>query len=243
MQARLRWSKLGKLRFTSHRDMARIWERALRQAQVPVTYTQGFSPRAKLAFGLALPTTFESMSEYIDVSLNTVDVDVSAIAHGVTPFLPVGVEVTAAVPLERGETSLQQAVTSSTWLLAVAAEESAVSTWIDGVLAATEIVVTRERKGKAVTDDLRPAILSLEIAEPSLFDAASGVPSESVCIVADLATQPRALRPGELLDIFEPGFTFVRGRRLHQWIASAGARREPISLGAAATPHRESVCV
>lgn len=242
MQVRLRWVKLGKLRFTSHRDMARIWERALRQAQLPVTYTQGFSPRAKLAFGLALPTTYESMCEFIDVSLNTVDVDVSTIAQRVNPFLPVGVEVTAVAPVERGETSLQQAVTSSTWLLAVAADAMAVSTWIDSVLNAAEIVVTRERKGKEVTDDLRPAILSLAIAEPSMFDAASGVPNDCVCIVAELATQPRALRPGELLDIFEPGYTFVRGRRLHQWIASAGARREPISLGAAATPHRESVC-
>ena len=69
-QARLRYSKLGKLRFTSHRDMARIWERAVRRAQLPIAYSEGFSPRAKLSFGLALPTVFESRAEFVDLTLD-----------------------------------------------------------------------------------------------------------------------------------------------------------------------------
>ncbi len=44
-RVRLRFAKLGKVRFTSHRDVARIWERALRRAGLPVAYTEGFSPR------------------------------------------------------------------------------------------------------------------------------------------------------------------------------------------------------
>jgi len=237
MQARLRWQKLGKLRFTSHRDMARIWERALRQAQLPVAYTQGFSPRAKLAYGLALPTTFESVAEFIDVSFKTTDLDIETIVDRVNPNLPVGVEATGCARLEKGTTSLQQAVTSSTWLLTVSDEAEAVRAWIDDVLSAPEIQVTRERKGKQVTDDLRPAILSLATADS--VDEVSATDPTRVCIVAELGMQPRALRPSELLGIFEPTFTFVRGRRQHQWIASDGARREPVSVGAAAAPHRE----
>ena len=53
---RIRFSKLGKIRFTSHRDVARMWERALRRATLPVAYTEGFSPHPKLSFGLALST-------------------------------------------------------------------------------------------------------------------------------------------------------------------------------------------
>ena len=56
MRIRLRFRKQGKVRFTSHRDVARMWERALRRLQLPVAYTEGFSPRPKLSFGLALPT-------------------------------------------------------------------------------------------------------------------------------------------------------------------------------------------
>ena len=52
-RVRIRFSKLGKVRFTSHRDTARIWERALRRVEAPVAYTEGFSPRPRLSFGLA----------------------------------------------------------------------------------------------------------------------------------------------------------------------------------------------
>ena len=71
MKVRFRYSKLGKLRWTSQRDMARMWERALRKAAVPVAYTSGFSPRPKLSFGLALPTGCESLAEFLDVEVAT----------------------------------------------------------------------------------------------------------------------------------------------------------------------------
>src|SRR5690606_40985756 len=68
-RVRIRFSKLGKVRFTSHRDTARIWERALRRADLPVAYTEGFAPRPRVSFGLALPTGAESLGEYLDVDL------------------------------------------------------------------------------------------------------------------------------------------------------------------------------
>ncbi len=52
----VRYTKLGKVRFTSHRDAARLWERALRKAELPVAMSQGFTPRPRISFGLALPT-------------------------------------------------------------------------------------------------------------------------------------------------------------------------------------------
>ena len=70
MRLRIRFSKLGKVRFVGHRDVARIMERALRRCGVPVTYSEGFSPRLRMSFGLALPTCYESEAEYLDVPLN-----------------------------------------------------------------------------------------------------------------------------------------------------------------------------
>ena len=55
MRLRVRFQKLGKVRWTSHRDVARMWERACRRVQLPLAWTAGFSPRPKLSFGLALP--------------------------------------------------------------------------------------------------------------------------------------------------------------------------------------------
>ena len=50
--------------------MARIWERALRRTNLPVAYSEGFTPRPKLSFGLALSTGHESEGEYLDVDLD-----------------------------------------------------------------------------------------------------------------------------------------------------------------------------
>ena len=45
MRQRVRFAKHGKVRFLSHRDVARVWERALRRAGIRVAYSEGFSPR------------------------------------------------------------------------------------------------------------------------------------------------------------------------------------------------------
>ena len=69
-RVRFRFSKTGKVRFTSHRDVARMWERALRRSRLPVALSQGFSPPPLLSFGLALPTGCESRGEYLDARLD-----------------------------------------------------------------------------------------------------------------------------------------------------------------------------
>ena len=66
---RLRFSKRGKVRFVSHRDVARAFERAFRTSRLPLAFTLGFSPRPKVSFGLALSVGHESVAEYLDVEL------------------------------------------------------------------------------------------------------------------------------------------------------------------------------
>ncbi len=92
---RLRYAKEGKVRWTSHRDAARIWERALRRAGLAVAYTEGFSPRPRLHFGLALPTGYESDVELLEVDL-VEQPAVDDLPDRLTAALPVGFSVTAA---------------------------------------------------------------------------------------------------------------------------------------------------
>jgi radical SAM-linked protein len=234
MRYRIRFSKLGKIRFTSHRDVARIWERALRRATVSVAYSEGFSPRPKLSFGLALSTGHESLGEYLDVeSLGALDTE--ELPARLDPCLPVGFDVQAAAEVEPGIASLQQAVTSCTWRIEVTGVgEADLDARIERLLAADELVVTRERKGRPVTDDLRPAILSVSPAAQTAAGAE---------VVAELATQPRGLRPSELVSVVTDGDDALEeGRvcRLHQWVFVDGARREPLPLLSHATPTRHA---
>ena len=96
---RLRFSKAGKIRFTSHRDVARMWERALRRSGLPVAYSQGFSPHPLVSFGLALPTGCESDGEYLDVRLGAAragETPVAELPAALSALLPEGIEVQVA---------------------------------------------------------------------------------------------------------------------------------------------------
>src|SRR2546421_1452639 len=100
MRIRLRFAKTGKIRWTSHRDVARMWERAFRRVGLPLAYTQGFSPRPKVSFGLALPTGHESAAEYLDLELAadnaaTAEVDISSLPARLSLALPAGIDVQA----------------------------------------------------------------------------------------------------------------------------------------------------
>ncbi|HET9731252.1 MAG TPA: TIGR03936 family radical SAM-associated protein [Acidimicrobiales bacterium] len=225
---RLRYSKLGKLRWTSHRDTARMWERALRRTAVPVAYSQGFAPRPRLSFGLALPTGAESVAEYLDIELAEPGVgDRPGLADELSAALPDGIDVTGRWPLSPGQEALQQAVVACTWRIEIpAAPAEDLASAASRLLAADRVMLERSRKGATVVDDIRPAVVDIRV------DAAS-VPA----LVCDLATRARGLRPSELLGAlgFDPAGALVR--RTNQWIERDGAWREPLPAGATDAPH------
>lgn len=248
MKVRVRYTKLGKVRFLSHRDLARVWERSLRRADVRVAYSEGFSPRPKLSFGLALSTGHESLGEYLDIDLHPeAGLAVDDLPGVVTPMLPTGIDAQVAIPLPAGTDSLQAAVTSSAWRLeVVGATDDELRAAVERVLAADELPVQVDRKGNEVTLDARPAIVELAVSDDGSFTPGVADLRPSPVLVAELATQPRSLRPSELVRALDPGWSEGRVLRTHQWTLVDGARREPIPLGdpgargATSAPHAGS---
>ncbi len=227
MKLRIRHTKLGKIRFTSHRDTARHWERAVRKADVALAYSAGFTPRPRMSFGLALPTGAESLAEYLDMELaEGVHPDLDELAVRFGAAMPAGYEVTHVVERDANSSpSLQEDVVACTWVFTLDGVESAeVTSAIDATLAATTLMVERERKGQRSTDDVRPAILDLSVA-PATDD-----PRPHLC--AMLATNGRGLRPLELVAAMFPALdpvdTAARVLRTQQWIERDGVQREII---------------
>ncbi len=225
LRVRVRFAKLGKVRFTSHRDVARMFERAVRRAELPVALTQGFTPRPRVAFGLALSTGHESLAEYLDIDFvqGEVPIDVAGLPGLLSGCLPVGIDVVEVAELDAGTASLQHEVALCSWELELIDldVDDAVAR-VAAALAAPSLLAPRTRKGVEALDDLRPGIVALA-AGP--LDQGAGV-----LVRAELATQPRGLRPAELLDAVFPGATAQRVLRTHQWIVSDGERREPLPL-------------
>lgn len=233
MKLRIRHTKLGKVRFTSHRDSARHWERAVRKAGVSLAYSGGFTPRPRMSFGLALPTGAESLAEYLDIELAPgVEADLEDLATRFDAALPVGYEVTHVVPRDAGSASLQEDVVACSWTIALAGVEAGeLSSAITTTMAATTLMVDRERKGQRSTDDVRPAILDLSAT------TVAGDPRPHLC--AMLATTGRGLRPLELVAALFPALdpvdTAARVLRTQQWIERDGSRREVIPAEQVAT--------
>ncbi len=226
---RVRFSKLGKVRFLGHRDLARVWERTIRRAQLDVAYSEGFSPHPRLSFGLALSTGYESLGEYLDIEVWTVPDDLAALPGRLSSLLPEGIDAALAQLVDRSEPSLQQAVTSCSWQIDIPdVAPDALAEVVERALAAPELVHERERKGQVVVDDLRPQILALSVEGPV---------DDGARLLAELGTQPRTLRPAELLAALDPPLREGRVRRTHQWIIRDGARRELLPLGATDALH------
>jgi radical SAM-linked protein len=226
VKVRIRFSKIGKIRWTSHRDVARMWERAFRRVQLPLAYSEGFSPRPKVSFGLALPTGYESVAEYLDVELRE-SVELSTLAGRLSDALPVGVDATAVAALSPRAPSLQEEVTSCSWRWLAA--EPDLSGRVDALIASPSAVVTRTRKGAEVTEDIRESIITLQVIGPAELDPSW--PQGSWWLEGELATKPRSIRPTEVMLALNSGAEERQVRRTHQWILRDGARREPLPSG------------
>jgi radical SAM-linked protein len=242
---RLRYAKLGRVRFTSQRDLARVMERTMRRATLPLAHSSGFSPHPLMSFGLALPTGCASLAEYLDLRLDassaTGDVAVVPIDHAdrdelarlaldLSALLPEGIDVTAAAGLTGAEPSLQEAVASCDWELEVLGVSPAVlARRVERLLGADAVEVARERKGRTTTDDIRPAVRALSVLDRP-HRAIDGL-GEVTAMAASLSTHPRGVRPAELCGALGEDVTLFGACRTHQWIENDARteRAEPLT--------------
>ncbi len=245
MKLRVRYTKLGKVRFLSHRDVARIWERAIRRAHLPIAYSEGFNPRPKLHFGLALSVGHESIDEYLDIDLRE-GVEVAAAGPALAACLPVGIDVVEVSELASGGTSLQESVDVVVWRFVVPHEAAdGLPERAAALLASDHLPIEVVRKAKPQTIDLRPQVVALTMVDGGAHEdprpllprqrADEVVEPDGLTLVAELRTRPRSVRPGELLAALGLDGVDVRVRRLHQFIESDGVRGSPLPVEDAGT--------
>ncbi|HEX6337331.1 MAG TPA: TIGR03936 family radical SAM-associated protein [Jiangellaceae bacterium] len=165
---RIRFAKRGRLRFASHRDFQRAFERALRRAGVPVAYSQGFTPHPKVSYAGAAPMGAASEAEYLEIAV-TEQCDPAAVAAALDVALAPGLDIVDVV--EADQASLADRLQASEWsveLSGVPVEELA--TAVKAFLAEPVVEVRRMTKNGARTLDARGAVvrMTVEHTGPSL---------------------------------------------------------------------------
>src|SRR6478752_3511759 len=139
---RVRYAKRGRLRFTSHRDFSRAFERALVRARIPMAYSSGFNPHPRISYAGASPTGAASEAEYLEIGLAE-RVEADRLAADLDEALPERLEV-------------------SRWRIDLPGQGTAdVEPAVASFLAATSVVVERMTKKGMRSFDSREAVLAL----------------------------------------------------------------------------------
>ena len=161
MRVRVRYSKLEKVRFISAIDMGRIWERSLRRADLPIAYSEGFSPHPKVSFPDALTLGYASTGEYAELTF--VDgFDVLTAIPALNAALPAGMDVLDAVEVADGAPRLSKWLQASLWDIAYPDDAPERAAAVEEIMAAATVIVGRERKDEITDVDIRPAIAQLQ---------------------------------------------------------------------------------
>ena len=157
---RIKYTKNANMRFTSHLDVLRAWERTFRRAQLPLSFTQGFNPRPRLNLSAALPLGFTSECELINVWL-TEEFLPDELLSRIQAKLPPGLCAHEITLIDNQAPKLQKSIKTAeyhVYLDPFPTEESLSKRLIE-LLEMPEIL--RKRRGKSY--DLRPLIHCLEI--------------------------------------------------------------------------------
>ncbi len=194
---RVRYAKRGRLRFTSHRDFARAFERALRRAGIPMGYSAGFTPHPKISYLGAAPTGVASEAEYLEIGLAR-SMEPESVRAALDACLPAGLDIEECVPAGAG--TLAERIDGSRWQIALPGPDiPTVQAAVTTFLAAESIPVQRLTKNGRRTIDARTAVVSLAVV-PS---GAPGVPAEGGggCAILEVVVrqvQP-AVRPDDVI--------------------------------------------
>ncbi len=187
---RVRYAKRGRLRFTSHRDFSRAFERAVFRARLPMAYSSGFNPHPRISYAGAAPTGSASEAEYLELALAEV-VDPAWVHAALDRAMPDGLDVVEVVESAGG--GFAELMQASMWRIVLPVGLREAQRAVKSFLAADEVLVQRMTKKGLREFDSRAAVLALQ-AVPDTDDSDWGSELELV-----LRHQEPAVRPDDVL--------------------------------------------
>ena len=120
---RLKFSRGEEVKYISHLSLMRLWERALRRAEIPLAYSEGFSPHPRISMAAPLPIGVTSEAELMDLILNKPFSPYSLICN-MAQQLPLGIDILEAQQLPLGIPSLQSQLRYAEYRVEVKASKS-----------------------------------------------------------------------------------------------------------------------
>lgn len=164
-KVRMRFRKVGEIRFLSHLELAHLFYRASKRADLPLCFSEGFHPMPRIIFATALPVGVESLTEIVDVELEGRITPVE-VMEKLNQVLPQGIEIIEAeeVPFSSPASFLTHR--SIYWIpLDHLLSKKEAITRVKKALEKRELLIDQERKGKKRNVDVRPLIEKMDVKE------------------------------------------------------------------------------
>ena len=188
---RIQYAKRGRLRFTSHRDFSRAFERAIRRAELPIAYSSGFSPHPRISYANASPTGAASEAEYLEIGVTT-PCEPATVHERLDEALPQGLDIVTVVVAAPG--ALADRLEASRWRIDMPGiEPDAATAAVQKFLAKTSVEVERMTKRGMRSFDCRAPVVSLVVR--------SGHVSAATCAILEVVVRhgTPAVRPDDIL--------------------------------------------
>lgn len=159
---RINFSRGEKVKYISHLDLMRLWERALRRADIPMAYSQGFSPHSKISIAAPLPIGVTSDGELMDVLLRR-RVSPYHFIKVVGEQLPIGIRLLGAEQVSLRLPSLQSQVRQAEYHVGLETNKEAgeVEDALHSFMAKENIPWQHQRDTEMRYYDLRPLVYRL----------------------------------------------------------------------------------
>jgi radical SAM-linked protein len=195
----VRYAKRGKMRFASHRDVARVFERGVRRAGLPIAYSAGFTPHPRISYAGGTPTGVASEAEYLSLALTSRQA-AAQVRERLNATLPDGIDVIDVMDDAEGPGALE----ASQWRVVLPGVEPVTAERaVAGFLAVSEAPVERLTDKGVRRLDARAAVVTLDVLEPAGPDGAgraavTGVQDCAILRMVVLNMAP-AVRPDDVL--------------------------------------------
>ena len=163
MKKRLFFNKYDNMKYISHLDLLRFMERILRKGGIPVKFSQGFHPRPKISLGNPISLGTEAFNEAMDIELKE-DMTNEELFERLNNRCVVGFEFTKVIDID-GKTSIAEEYKDMKF--EIGGHGSSLEK-IKNLLEQDEIILTKEKKGKIESKNLKPRIKSYEVTEDKI---------------------------------------------------------------------------
>lgn len=167
---RLTFEKNGPIKYTGHLDLLKIFQRALRRAELPVRYSKGFNPHSVISFAQPLSVGMGGLAEYVEIELAELT-EPSEIIEKLNKNLPTGLSALSCRLFKPGEKSAAALVSAAIYEICLKSHDDVIlanrlESAVKEILDAAEIIVQKDKKGgerKPVETEIRRFIQGIEI--------------------------------------------------------------------------------